>query len=148
MYPFIWLSKFVTALFKKPDKSKSEIRQEVLAMAKYGAETGALKKNESEIVENLMHFQFIRARDIMTPRVMMKCIDEKTRVRDFYDKIVNIGFSRIPVYKDSSENITGYLLKEDVMADIINNKTTNKYISEIKRNILVVPESTSVFRLY
>ncbi|MFO7790537.1 MAG: hemolysin family protein [Bacteroidales bacterium] len=147
LYPFIWLSQFITTIFKKPDKSIKEIRQEVLAMAKYGAETGALKQNESIIVENLMRFQFIRARDIMTPRVMIKCIDEKTRVKNFYDKIVNIGFSRIPVYKDTPENITGYLLKEDVMAEIINNKS-NKYISEIKRDILVVPESIPVVKLY
>jgi CBS domain containing-hemolysin-like protein len=148
LYPFIWLSQIITRVFRKPDKSKNEIRQEVLAMAKYGAETGALKKNESKIVENLMRFQFIRARDIMTPRVMIKCINEKTRVNDFYDKIVDIGFSRIPVYKESSENITGYLLKEDVLSEIINNKDSNKCISEIKRDILVVPESTPVFKLY
>ncbi|MFP4664770.1 MAG: CNNM domain-containing protein [Bacteroidales bacterium] len=147
LYPIILLSQFITRVFRKADATEDEIREEVLAMARHGAEKGALKKNESLIVQNLMRFQFVRARDIMTPRVMMKSIDEKTRVKEFYENIATVGFSRLPVYKGSAENVTGYLLKEDVMAQMILN-AYDKPIAEFKREILVFPESTPVFKLY
>ena len=54
-----------------------------------------------------MTFKEVFAKDIMTPRTVMKSEDEKTTVEDFFNKNMNLRFSRIPIYTDDADNIKG-----------------------------------------
>jgi CBS domain containing-hemolysin-like protein len=147
LYPVIVLSEFITRLFRKQGASIHEIREEVGALAHYGMQKGALRLNETRIVDNLMRFQFVRAKDIMTPRVVLLSINGDMMLSEFYHNISIYSFSRLPVFEQSEDNITGYVLKEDILFHILDKKS-DIAIKEIQRPLNISVESISVFKLY
>ena len=80
-------------------------------MADMAHEEGVFQENESKIIKNLLNFKDILAKDIMTPRTVMKSEDENTTVADFFNKNMNLRFSRIPIYTDDPNTIKGLVLK-------------------------------------
>lgn len=147
LYPFILLSELITKLFPKPKNSVHEMREEVSAMVDYGKEHGAFRDSEIKIVQNLMRFQFIKARDIMTPRIVMQIADANMSVRDFYSGYKILPHSRIPVYSGDKSHINAYVLKTDILDKILDNQSDIK-LKDIQRPMNIVVESTPVFKLY
>lgn len=139
LWPLIWVTQLITKRFKK-DKSKSVLsRADFVAMADLGAKEGALKKGESRIIQNLLRFSTIQTKDVMTPRTVVKAANEETVINDFYNENKNLRFSRVPVYKDSKDHITGFILKDILLSSIINEKGDN-LLKDIRRDIKIVNE--------
>jgi CBS domain containing-hemolysin-like protein len=119
----------------KKDKDRSVLsRADFTAMTEAGVETGALEKNESTIIQNLLRLNLLTATDIMTPRSVIMMADEDMTVEGFYRKNEVLPFSRIPVYNGESDNITGMVLKDDLLREIAEDRH-NQTLSEIKRDV-------------
>ena len=84
-------------------------------MATEGANSGAIGVEESEIIKNLMNFEALTVRDIMTPRTVAFMVEEDSTVNDFINASPSRIFSRIPVYKEAKDSITGMVLKDDIL---------------------------------
>ena len=137
LWPLIWITQLITKRLKK-DKSKSVLnRADFVAMANIGEKQGALKKGESRIIQNLLRFNTILTKDIMTPRTVVKTANEEMIIDDFYAKNKELRFSRVPIYKESKDHITGFILKDELLASIINNKGGDP-LKNISRNILII----------
>ena len=93
-----------------------------------------------------MAFKDVMAKDIMTPRTVMKQADEATTVESFFNDNQNLRFSRIPVFKDSPDNITGLVLKDDIYKEMANDNYLKK-LSDIKRNIIVINRNIPIPKL-
>jgi len=146
-FPIIFLAKFVTSALRK-DKSLTTLsRTEFHAMAKIGIKEGLFKEEESKILSNLMIFNNIVVESIMTPRTVVLAAPEETTIKDFFEMHEKIRFSRIPIYKDDIDNITGYILKDDLMQNMIE-QNTDSPLSSIARNIMVVNERIPIIRLF
>jgi len=151
LYPLVWLGQFITRALKK-DKSQSVFsRSEFLAMAEIGVEEGHVEPQESEIIENLLLLHTVQAKDIMTPRPVVKVASEEMTIQDFYQSNEELPFSRIPLYeRDAHEDISGYFLKDKLLTTLLNNKGNNA-LKSIKREIIIIHESLAVpdlFRLF
>ena len=95
--PLVWLSQLITKTLKK-DKSKSVLsRADFTAMAQLGEKEGVFEKKESKIIQNLMRFDTVEIKSIMTPRTVVKAADQKTSILGFYEENKSLHFSRIPV---------------------------------------------------
>ena len=141
--PLVWLSQFVTRHLKK-DKDKPVLsRADFLAMAKIGTETGVLEEDEQKIIHNLLRFSRILVKDIMTPRVVVIAANDAMTVRDFHDKYPSLPFSRIPLYHEHNDNITGFILRDDLLLHLAddNDHTT---LNELRRDIITVPRSLPI----
>ena len=79
----------------------------------------------------------------MTPRIVIKTENENTRVEDFFNKNLNLRFSRIPIYETSVDNITGLVLKDDVFKEMALGNGTKKLL-ELKRNIIIVNREIAI----
>lgn len=147
LYPFIILSKFVTKILNKQKGSAILSRAEFQAMAEIGVQEGIFKKEESQILMNLMKFNNIVVKSIMTPRTVVLSASEDTTVKNFFEKHEKIRVSRIPIFRENIDNISGYVLKDDLMQNMIENKweIQLKYLS---RNIMVVNEKMPIIRLF
>lgn len=98
LYPLVWMSQVITKLLKK-DKDKSVFsRADFFAMAEVGEKEGVIESNESQIIYNLLKLNTVRAKDIMTPRTVVKAANEHLSILDFYEKNPKLPFSRIPVF--------------------------------------------------
>ena len=116
-------------------------------MAKLGHKEGVFKEGESQILVNLMKFNSIRAKDIMTPRTVIVACDESKPLKTIkeVDKFVN--FSRIPVYKDRLDYITGFILRREVLSEMLAGNG-DKLLSVIKRDILSVKEDEPLPKVF
>jgi CBS domain containing-hemolysin-like protein len=147
LYPFIVISQWITKRIKGNHQEDLVSREELTAMARLGSLKGVFRKNETMMIENLMKFDHIKIRDIMTPRVVVQAEDANSKVADMAAKVSDMPFSRIPVYEGNRENITGYILKNDLMQKLLS-KEQHKQLKSIKRPILIVAESLSISSLY
>ena len=136
--PFVWMSQGITRRLKR-DKTKSVFsRSDFAVMTQASEESGTLAKNESRIIKNLLRFDSILAKDIMTPRTVMVSSDEATSLEQFYNAHKPLRFSRIPVYRDEPDNITGFVLKHDVLEALVRDDDDTP-LSELRKPIMVVP---------
>ncbi len=147
LYPIIILSKFITKVLNKRKGGSVLSRAEFQAMTEIGIEEGIFKEEESKILMNLMKFNNIVVKSIMTPRTVIVFAEENETVKDFFERNEKLRVSRIPVYKENMDNVTGYILKDELMENMIE-KSWNKKIKNLSRNILVVNEMMPIVKLF
>ncbi len=141
-YPLVLLSEFITKIFSS-GKQHSVSREEVSAMAKVGAEEGVLKVEENKMIQNMLKLSNVKVEQIMTPSVVVECADENLTMREFYSDKNFRNYSRIPLFVDDDDYITGYVLRQTVLENLADDKFEKK-LSEISRPILSFPENASV----
>lgn len=147
IYPLVWMCQLITKSLRK-DASKSIFsRSDFVALAEIGSEEGVIDQSESTIIRNLLRFKAMRARDIMTPRVVLEMAPEDLSLREVYESSHQPSFSRIPVYLNSKDHISGYMLKDQLLSELIQGNDQKK-VSEIKRDIMAVHESCPVPDLF
>ncbi len=122
-------------------------RTEFVAMVEEGAKSGELNNTESKIINNLMKYQEILVEDVMTPRTVVNAADESMTIQEFYEANRNLRFSRIPIYKGDIDNITGYIMKDEVLENIIQNKG-GETLSTLKRSITTVDDETPIPQMF
>ena len=145
--PFVWLSQLITQNLKR-DKDKSVFsKADLAAMTHAGEESGVLDKSESTIIKNLLRFEEVSVRDIMTPQTVMIKADETTTLMDFYQNNQPLRFSRIPIFQKSSDHITGMVLKDDLLQYLVEDKDTI-LLKELKRDIIVVRDDIHLPQLF
>ena len=122
-------------------------REDFHAMTDIAQEEGVFEKNESAIIKNLLTFKEVQAKDIMTPRTVMLTASENITIKTFFNEHPKLHFSRIPIYKENSDNITGVILKNEMMEEIIKGKG-DQLLSTIKREILVTNRNLPIPDLF
>ena len=145
LYPIVWCVERLTWLItpKEVEEEASISREEVSAMANVGEEEGVFDKDENKIIQNIIRLDDIKAYEIMTPRVVAATAPEFMTLRDFYKVDKYDHFSRIPVYGDSPEFITGYILRSDALELLAEDKF-NVTLREIRRPLPYFNEETSI----
>jgi len=143
----LWLLQLTTTLIGKSGHGSALSREDFSAMAEIATEEGVFLESESAIIKNLISFKDVKVKSIMTPRTVMHIADENMSIQDFFDDNKDLKFSRIPIFQDHSDNITGYFLKNTLYQSIINKKG-DKPLSSIKREILVTERNLSIPALF
>ena len=138
LYPFVWVSQFITKKLKKDTEGSILSRSDFLAMAEIGAQQGVFERNESEIIGSLLKFNKVTAQDIMTPRTVVFAAAENQPIDEFFKENEPLRFSRIPIYHENSkDNISGYFLKDDLLSEVIQGHE-KKLIKELQREVMMV----------
>ena len=132
----LWLLQLTTKLIGGKGHGSVLSREGFIAMTDIAHEEGVFHESESKVIKNMLAFKDIRAKDVMTPRTVMKVADETTTIAEFFNANQNLRFSRIPIYKDDLDNITGLVLKDEVFKEMANDND-EKTLADIKREILV-----------
>lgn len=145
--PLIWLTSQITKRMKK-DKSKSVLtRADFISQINVGTSAGAIAEDESAIITNVLALDKLKVQDIMTPRVVMHLKDESLTLKEYYDSAKGLRFSRIPVYQEREDNISGTVLKNDILKSIIDGEE-QKTLSSLKRKTTLIGESKSLRALF
>jgi len=142
----IWILRLFTKLFGKGQHGSVLSREDFQAMTQIAEDEGLFHESESKVIKNMLAFKDVMAKDIMTPRTVMKLADESTTVESFFNDNQNLRFSRIPVFKDSADNITGLVLKDDVYKEMAHDNNLKKLL-EIKRDIIVINRNIPIPQL-
>jgi len=143
LFPLVWLSQAITKRLKNNKGESVLSRADFAAMARLGKDSGALQARESSIIDNLLKFEKIQVKDIMTPRTLVKSAEESTTVSGYYQANKDSPFSRIPVYENTADNIVGFVLKDDILQKVAEDED-NVALKNIKRDIVAVQEDRTL----
>ena len=147
LYPLVALSTWLTRGLVHPSKLKGLSREEFTALAELGAREGQLDDRESRILKNLFRLRSTKLKSIMTPRTVVFALREKMTIAEFFNKHPETPFSRIPVYVENKDDITGFVLRDDIILAQARNKNDSP-IKEYRRDIKAVKGSSSVLELF
>ena len=147
LYPIVISVEFLQKMFSRGKTDVSVSRDEIGAMADVAEETGELEEDENEIIQNIINIDEIEAKDAMTPRVVAAIAPESMTIKKFYKDRRFLHHSRIPVYADNDEYITGYILRMDALQLMAEDKFDCR-LSEIKREVSSFPEETTIDRIW
>ena len=128
----LFLLQFFTRLIGKSENNNVFTREDFSTMAEIAEEEGIIEETESDIIKNMVKFKDVKIRNIMTPFSVMKIASESETIEDFYKKNPKLSFSRIPIYSKKTDNITGYVLKDNILEQIVK-KNGNSPLVSIKR---------------
>ena len=146
LYPLIWVSEKLTKLLVRGKEPQAFSRREFAALASIGEEAGQIDPLESRIIRNLLAFGAIKVEDIMTPRSVMLSFEENKTVAELLVDRPKLIFSRLPIYDGDLDNITGFVLKTDMLLAKVNN-AVDKPLTQFKRDITFVFSKMKLFDL-
>jgi CBS domain containing-hemolysin-like protein len=146
-YPLVIMSSFITKLISNNKTGQTTSREEIAALASIGTDEGLFSEKENIIIQNILKLKNIKVKEILTPRVVVAAADENLPLIEFLKNKDYLKFSRIPVYTDKDENITGYVFRQHVFENLAEEKHNLK-LKDIKRDILVFPNSIVLFYLW
>jgi CBS domain containing-hemolysin-like protein len=146
--PFIWtlngLSNLTLKIFglKSGDHSEIHTEEELRMILTESEEGGAIKPSEHELIQNVFEFDDRVVKHIYVPRTRVVALDIDEDVEIIIDKVIEEGYSRLPVYKDSIDNIIGIIHAKDLIRSIRTKKITD--INPLLRPAYYVPLSKQV----
>lgn len=145
-YPLVLLSELITKVFTPRGNQASISREEVSAMVDVGTTEGIFRESESKLIKSCIALSGVKARQIMTPSIVVESACQDLTVKDFQAK-QSWSFSRIPVYAGDKDYITGYVLKDAVLK-LLSEDQFHVKLSDLKRPILTFREEESVFQIW
>ena len=146
-YPFVLLAELITK-FIQPDAAPASVsREEVSAMVTVGAEEGVFQQKEDKMLQNMLKLSKVTAREIMTPSSVVEMAEESMTLKEFREHEQFQTYSRIPVFKDNDDYITGYVLRQTILEKLSEDRFSMK-LEELVRPILSFPESESVSSIW
>lgn len=148
--PLVIASKSITRLItpKNTETNLSEHRDELLAMARIGEESGSLRERESRFVHNLIQLNAMRVSDIMTPRPVIFSLPKSTPLTDFATLIEEKPFTRIPVYDKGSDDFAGFVIRGDALIAHLKDHYDTGTLADVTLPIAVTPEYVTVDTLF
>ncbi|MBK5911007.1 hemolysin [Rhodothalassium salexigens] len=148
LWPFVWMSRLITRLLARGGESAFTFsRDELKSMAEIGAREGHIDTKELRIVTNLMRLHRLSVRDIMTPRPVMVMVPEGMSVRAFFEAHADVPFSRLAVYGDNRDDVTGYVMKDDLLIAQAADEFERR-LAEFKRGFPTIPDQSSVSEVF
>lgn len=145
-FPIVFVSKYIGKFFaypfihkKKEEAISSEELQEMVETIK---DEGVIDKDQSELLTNAITFKDTEAREIMTPRVEMYSLDIDDDINSLVKDDEFFTHSRIPVYKDTIDNIIGILPIKSVLRKLLANEEID--VSSLLSPVYSVPGSMGI----
>jgi putative hemolysin len=140
--PTLWLGELVGSLFAKPEEPPHAVTEtEVTLIVNQGEKTGALDREQSEMIRNVLEFRDATAADVMTNRTQVSAVEVSIPLPDLLKLIAESAHSRYPVYRETIDNVVGVLHAKDVLLKVAQGGTLDGSLESILRPVAFVPET-------
>lgn len=143
-YPLVWISSIITKSLSPKETELTTSREEISALADIGNQEGIFVEKEKIIIQNLIKLKNLKIKEVMTPRIVVVTANENMTLKEFLENKEFLHFSRIPVFKDNTDNITGYVFRQFVFEKLAEDHFDLK-LKDIKRDILTFPKNITLF---
>jgi len=142
-YPVILMTLFVTNRIKKDDDGVSLTKEELIQSTLLSEDEGVLDEQESDAIENILLLDKRKIHEILTPRTVVFALDGDRTIKDIVDNEPSIfKFSRVPVYKNDIETITGMVMAKMIFQQAL--KDDSVKLSSIQKDIYRINENIPV----
>ena len=136
----------VAALAEKPSTDEEESAVDVEALLEAGEEEGILEESQIDLVRSAVEFGDKLVREVMTPRPEVFAVPGKMTLVQFLEQLKAHNFSRVPVYADSLDNVTGIAFAHDLL-QITDEEAGTRTVASIERGAAFVPETKRGYEL-
>lgn len=149
--PFIWFlnqtSNLVLRIIgvKKVGEEDFHSEEELRLILTESEEGGAIKPSENELIQNVFDFDDRIVKQVMVPQNRVVAIDVELGRHEITKRVIEEGFSRLPIYLGDIDNIVGIVHSKDLLKALIDNKFKN--LKEIMRPVHFIPESMKINEL-
>ncbi len=145
---FVFLGKLAT-LNEDPAESEGNgnSTEDLDALIEAGADEGLIEEDDRKLIHSVVAFGDKMAREIMTPRKDVVAIPQEATIEDFRKLAINSHFSRIPVYVDSIDNITGFAHVRDIL-QVEDSERSRRRVKEFLHRTCFVPETKPVAEMF
>jgi len=146
--PVIWLVERISPKFGigKEVAEPAVTEEEIKEWIDVGKEDGTIEQGEQDMLYSVLDFADTTAREIMTPRIDVIAMEDSVSFEEAIRIFNESGFSRIPVYHDQIDNITGVLNVKDVFSAMVSHRRDST-IKEVMYDPMFVPESKKIDEL-
>ncbi|NME36106.1 MULTISPECIES: hemolysin family protein [Fusobacterium] len=150
--PFIIILTSISKLLSRllgieiKDNAVTITEQDIISYVNVGKAEGVIENEEKDMIESIVTFGDTLAREVMTPRTAVYAFDGEEKVEDILEKVVEKGFSRIPVYNEGIDDIIGILYAKDLLVAMKEGKKDSK-VKEFVRKAFFIPETKSVLSI-
>lgn len=143
-YPIILTTLAVTNKISKGNSdSHSLTKEELLESMLISEDEGVIDEKESDVIENMLNLDNIKVSEVLTPRSVVFALDENMSIKDVIAKEEAIfKFSRIPVYNESIEDVTGIVLTKKLFKQALTDDTVS--LKSVKKDIFAINENVPV----
>jgi len=143
--PVIWVVERVspTLGIGKENAEPAVTEEEIKEWIDVGKEDGTIEQGEQDMLYSVLEFGDTPAREIMTPRVNTVLMEDTTTIDEAIRIFNDTGFSRIPVYHEQIDNVTGVLNVKDVFSAMVSQRK-GLSIKEIMYDPTFVPETKKI----
>lgn len=142
-YLFTGIKIIVSKLFKSK-KYDSAAEEEIITLVEEAEEDGSLEKHEGELIKSAVSFNDLEVIEIITPRVDIIGINVNDKVQNLKKIFNESGYSRIPVFKNSIDNIIGMVSLKDFYKRADEQNLT---ISKLMQNVVYTTSTTKIYDL-
>jgi len=149
--PFIWMINRLTRLTLRlfgihmtPEHEDIHSEEELRLLLTESEEGGAIKQSEHELIQNVFEFDDRVVKSILVPRTKISALDVETEPREILDRVIEEGYSRMPVYRDSLDNIIGVIFTKDLLKLMKLSRMTKADIEGIIRPAHFIPQSKRI----
>ncbi len=136
--------KWLLARIFKLKKDETITDEELLSLVEEAEEDGTLKEEESELLRSALEFDDLKVEDILVPRVDVYAVDEDSTMEEVLEVFKTTGYSRLPVYKDTIDNVIGLIHERDFFVGYVKGE---KEIGHLVQDIAFTSEYTRISTL-
>jgi CBS domain containing-hemolysin-like protein len=144
-YPLLIISKQITKRIK-PKKMATISRDEILAVAELGEKSGTIGEIEGDLIENILSLKSMDTYEILTPRSVVFALDQNMTIHDAITQEDIHAYTRVPLYEGSIDNITGFMLSDDILKNAVE-ENYDKALKEFQKPIFHISENLPVLHL-
>ncbi len=132
---------------KKSSEDQAEaVEEEILSIIEERQEQGTLHTDEAEMITNVFEFRDKEAKDVMTPRQKMVCMEADMDMQEAIDIMLANHYSRYPVYEEDMDNMIGILHMKDAVAAYM--KNPQQRIREVVTEPFFIPPTQKISKLF
>ena len=143
-FVFRYLEKLIARYYGKQNDTYST--DEFITMVEEANEDGDIEDHEAEIITNALEFNDLDVGEILTPRIDVIAIElDEDTIEEIELKYRDSGYSRLPVYEDSIDNIIGVLIEKDFYYHLLYEKSTN--IREVLKPVIYTSPQVKISSL-
>ena len=138
----LFLSRLISRLFGSDALVNLVTEEEIMTLVHASHSGGVIEEEEKDMIASVLQLDESSARELMTPRIDIVALEVNETISDALTAFVESGFSRIPVYEDSIDNIVGLLYAKDILT-VVNNgdELLSQEICDLTRRAHFVPET-------
>jgi CBS domain containing-hemolysin-like protein len=146
--PIIWLCRSITRLIPQSKDAGNVSAEELRTIAALSLKSGDIEIDQERVIKNVLVLQKKMVRQVMTPRTVTFSLDEKMTVNEALELITQISsHSRVPVYSSEPDNVTGIIMREDILLSAAQQRG-DLQLASFKQPVHFVPETAPLNRIF